>query len=856
MDAEQKLSCRNEQARRELLLNRPDFNGIDYVEVDPANHRVLHIFFIKPVGPLNPANPSDPQDQYGLSTNLAPITVNGGTRIVGIKPVSCTRQPDGSLTLVVDQAGDYSTYTLIIGIPGLDRLLKQIDFSFMASCPSDFDCRQAMVCPPPELQQLLLDYEAKDYASFRRLMLDLLPQLNPNAVERNPSDLNIALIELLAYTGDRLSYFQDAVANEAYLSTVRHRVSARRLAKLIDYKMHDGRNAWSYVHVGVSGAFNLPQGSKVVSRITASLEGDAAPPGVMIDGTKITADLIVTDPALAAAVVFETTFSLDLDPMNNEIVIHTWGNDECCLAAGSTEAFLYSILPSQVADIPKFRKGDYLLFEEVLGPLTGLAADSNPAHRQVVQIDQDPLTDHDPLFSNITVDGIPQPLLPLQTPLPLLRVHWRVQDALTFPLCLSTRPVDAPLIRNVTVARGNIVLADHGITTSETFTPAAPVTDANNFRLPLSRNQVTMQVEPSQVNYDAGTLRLLTPRTDLTGDAAAAKPAVALSIAFPTQTELWVPVDNLLESSSFDQNFVVEVDNNNQALLRFGDDEYGRSVFGALAFDSVYRVGNGAGGNVGAEALAHLALSPAVSLVTTVRNPLAAGAGVDPESIAEVQQWAPQAFRVEQFRAVTEADYAGVARKLPQVQSAVASFRWTGSWYTVFVGVQPSSTTDLIAKTNGILLLSDTLRATVVDFLTGYRQTGYDLEIRPPQFLPLEIDLSVCAAPGYFRGDVEQGVVQALSSRILPDGTRGFFYTGNWVFGQSLYLSRIYAAAQAVEGVDSLEVTVFRQFGQPDNGELANGVMPAGPWQIVQLDNDPNFMEHGVLKVTMLGGKL
>src|ERR1019366_3719795 len=290
------------------------------------NHRVLHIFFIKPVGPLNPANPSDPQDQYGLSTNLAPITVNGGTRIVGIKPVSCTRQPDGSLTLVVDQAGDYSTYTLIIGIPGLDRLLKQIDFSFMASCPSDFDCRQAMVCPPPELQQLLLDYEAKDYASFRRLMLDLLPQLNPNAVERNPSDLNIALIELLAYTGDRLSYFQDAVVNEAYLSTVRHRISARRLAKLIDYKMHDGRNAWSYVHVGVSSAFNLPQGSKVVSRITAPLEGDAAPPGVMIDGKKITADLLVTDPALAAAVVFETTFPQDLDPRNNQIVIHPWGN--------------------------------------------------------------------------------------------------------------------------------------------------------------------------------------------------------------------------------------------------------------------------------------------------------------------------------------------------------------------------------------------------------------------------------------------------------------------------------------------------------------------------------------------------
>jgi hypothetical protein len=218
---------------------------------------------------------------------------------------------------------------------------------------------------------------------------------------------------------------------------------------------------------------------------------------------------------------------------------------------------------------------------------------------------------------------------------------------------------------------------------------------------------------------------------------------------------------------------------------------------------------------------------------------------VNPESIAEIQQWAPQAFRVERFRAVTETDYASVAGKLPQVQSSVASFRWTGSWYTVFVGIQPSSTTDLIAKTNGTLILSDTLRRAVANFLTSYRHTGYDLEIRPPQFLPLEIDISVCAAPGYFRGNVEQGVFEALSNGILPDGTRGFFYSANWAFGQSLYLSRIYAAAQVVEGVDSLEVTVFRQFGLPNNGELANGIIPAGPWQIVQLDNDPASAEQG-----------
>ncbi len=856
MDVEQKLSCKNEQARRELLLTRPDLNGIDYVEVAAADHHILHVVFIKPVGPLNPVNPLDPNDEYGLSTNLLPITINGGTRIVGIKPVSCTRQPDGSLIIVVDHAGDFSTYTLAIDIPGLDRLLKEVDFSFMASCPSDFDCRQASVCPPAQLLEPLLDYEAKDYASFRRLMLDLLPQLNPGAVERNPSDLSIALIELMAYTGDRLSYFQDAVANEAYLETVRQRISARRLAKLIDYKMHDGRNAWAYVHVGVNAPLNLAQGSKVVSHLTAPLVGDSAPPGKVIDGTKINAGSLQTDPALASAVVFETTHPLLLDPKNNQVVIHTWGNDECCLAAGSTEAFLYTIMPDQSADVPVLHKGDFLLFEEIAGPLTGLAADANPLHRQVVQIDQEPELDHDPLFSNITVNGVPQAWVSPQSQLPLLRVHWRLQDALVRPLCISTRPIDAPLLRNVTVARGNMVLADHGLTTDETFTPASDDVNAANFRLVLTQEPLTMQAEPAQVNYDPATLRLLTARTDLTGPANVAKPAAALSIDFLTESELWVPQDDLLESSGFDQNFVVEVDNGGHALLRFGDDEYGRSVSGALAFHAVYRIGNGTKGNVGAEAMAHLALNPVVGGVTTVRNPLAAGGGVEPESIEEVRQWAPQEFRVEQFRAVTEADYANVATKLPQVQSAVASFRWTGSWYTVFVGVQPSNAADLVLKPNGVMLLTDSLRQTVFQFLTSYRLAGYDLEIRPPQFLPLEIDISVCTTPGYFRGDVEQGVLNALSNKILPDGSRGFFYPGNWVFGQSLYLSQIYAAVEAVQGVDSLEITVFRQFGQPDNGELAKGVISAGPWQIVQLDNDPNFMEHGVLKITMLGGKL
>jgi hypothetical protein len=94
-----------------------------------------------------------------------------------------------------------------------------------------------------------------------------------------------------------------------------------------------------------------------------------------------------------------------------------------------------------------------------------------------------------------------------------------------------------------------------------------------------------------------------------------------------------------------------------------------------------------------------------------------------------------------------------------------------------------------------------------------------------------------------------------LSSRILPSGRRGFFHPDHFTFGQPVYLSRLYEAVEKVEGVDSAVVKTFRRYGQTDNGELAKGVMPIDAWEIARCENDPNFMEHGVLKLNGLGGK-
>ena len=75
--------CQDEQQRRADVLAHPTLNGIDFVEVDAADHRLLRVFFLKPVPPANAANPADPNDAYGLRADLSRISITGGVRIVG-----------------------------------------------------------------------------------------------------------------------------------------------------------------------------------------------------------------------------------------------------------------------------------------------------------------------------------------------------------------------------------------------------------------------------------------------------------------------------------------------------------------------------------------------------------------------------------------------------------------------------------------------------------------------------------------------------------------------------------------------------------------------------------------------------
>ncbi len=130
-------------------------------------------------------------------------------------------------------------------------------------------------------------------------------------------------------------------------------------------------------------------------------------------------------------------------------------------------------------------------------------------------------------------------------------------------------------------------------------------------------------------------------------------------------------------------DFAVEVRDDGRAQLRFGDGTHGRIPDEHTRFTATYRQGNGAAGNVGAGAIAHALLAPALA-IESISNPLPAFGGIEPEDIEAARRDAPQAFRTQE-RAVTAADYAAVSERRADVQRAAATFRWTGSWHTVFV---------------------------------------------------------------------------------------------------------------------------------------------------------------------------
>src|SRR5262249_21818344 len=152
--------------------------------------------------------------------------------------------------------------------------------------------------------------------------------------------------------------------------------------------------------------------------------------------------------------------------------------------------------------------GDVLIFEEVLSPTTGHAADADPTHRCAVRL-KTVTKRKDPLDDTKVID-----------------IEWLAQDALPFPLCLTALVLDESgneAIKQISVARGNIALADHGLTIAGDDLIPSEVPAEGLYRPRLRLSGIT-----SRVPYDDAQARVEPASTALDQDVRAALPFVAL----------------------------------------------------------------------------------------------------------------------------------------------------------------------------------------------------------------------------------------------------------------------------------------------------------------------------------------
>ena len=791
--------CGSEHRRGQVADPASKLNGIDYVEVDPVQKRLtVHFFHYLP----------GTAPKAGIALAVANVAIDGGERIHPVVTAVTTKPSALELDVTVDQLGDFSTYTLRLRAsdvsietpPGFDPPLSRVDFSFRLDCDSGLDCATPTVCPPTAYDEPEVDYEARDYASFRRLMLDRLSAVTPAWTDRNPADFGVAMVELFAYLGDQLTYAQDAVATDAYLATARRRTSVRRHARLLDYRMHDGCNARAWVH------FRVVAGGPDVLLPTGSLLLSGGPGGAVVDPTKVDVEALLLREQ---PVVFETMQRATLRATQNTIRFYTWGDFNCCLPAGATSTTLREDNPLHLAP------GDVLIFEEVLSPSDGAEAGAAPWRRHPVRLTR----------SDSRVD--------LEAGVNIVEIGWGRADALPFPFCLSVT-LEGRAIEDVSVARGNVVLADAGRWLRPGPLTATSPPAVGRFRPRLGRGPLTFAAPGPDLTQPPSTQpAAAATRWDVRG----AVPAMALTDGHRD----WHARPDLLRSGRFATEYVVETDDDGIATLRFGDGTHGLEPDPDLIFNAAYRVGNGTSGN-----LPRGTISRAVIVgggIDLVRNPLAAVGGSDPEATERVKLIAPHAVRT-QLRAVTEDDYAEVTQRRPDVHKAAAVFRWTGSWYTSFVTVEP----------HGAIGLDTTQKADLEEYLGIYRMAGWDVEVEPPVPVSLDIALRVCVKAGFLASHVKAAMIDALGTTILPDGTRAFFNPENFSFGQPLFLSALYQAALAVHGVQSVQVTRLERLGAPSDVALNTGDFTVGRFEVVRCDSDPNFPDRGRITLEMVGG--
>lgn len=780
--------------------------------------------------------------------------IRGGTRIVAgsatgqVQVIAASAIDATRLAIRVAPVGDYSTYTLelVWDASAIDPFFSAIGFKFRPGCFTN-DCAP-VPGGRPVVASPAIDYLAKDYDSFRHALMVAMAARVPGWASTSEADHDQVLIGLFAAAADELSDFQDRVMAEAYLGTTRKRVSLARHARLMDYHLHEGYQASTWLALDI-------------------LAGQAP-------FTLANQELLVwtgSEPAREDAVFFATRQRRLLpaqrqrfDPLLNRLHLHTWRNAQPALAAGSTSADLVPQggLGSQadadaLRDLVRDGLWREMLVAEVLNPWTGNLAGYRRGRRQLLRL----------LPGTDAARGSAQSMFDPVTGTWLVRVHWRPEDALRFDFSFTTFCPGPPpaTVEHVSVFYGNLVMAHEGRLLEVHFqepgstlpTDSATVLHRHYSRLDRFGNGADWAF--ASLPDDVPLAYLAPPPGIRAAGELAARSTLYVEVEPPGGVrDRWDEVESLAHSDDSAENgdhYMVETDELRRSVLRFGNGTNGRGLPSGAIVHAELQVGGGHAGNIGADQLLNSrALTGALTgAVVAVTNPFDVTDGSDPEPAEQVRRNAPEAFRARQLRAVTLADYVRRAEEVPGVARAVARYAWTGSWRTVRIAIDPAGFA--VAGDAVSDMLWAELSPRIASHLEAVRLIGEDLELRPPRYVPLEILVVVCVADTYWREDIREVLEQEFSDTWTPDGRRGFFHPDQWTFGQALHRSAIEGRIGRIAGIRHVVRITMKRFSAPQPGLPGREVLDMAFDEVLLLANDPAHLERGSIRFELQGGR-
>jgi len=757
--------------------------------------------------------------------SIFPIT--GGTRLRGgpsagqvrVNQVLAGLVPN-QLRLRVGLIGDYSTYTLSINFAGIDPLLSEIDFKFRPACFNMNCAGNEAFAAPAETPDI--DYLAKDFDSFKHTLICAMQKRVPNWEPTSEADMDQVLIDLIAADADELSDYQDRTLNEAFLATARKRVSLARHARLMDYHIHQGNQATSWLALQVQAVTVIPNRTGVWTGENWQDKGSQA---------------------------FVTTSSMSCDPNLNRLQLYTWAGSVTALDVGSTSADIAlpnPLIAANQADADTLRdminsmSPRRFLIQQQLNPETGTVLGRDPTARQLLELLGNAESVFDPM------GGVAGEWF--------VRIHWREADRLTRRYCFCTQCDTSLPKEDVSLFHGNMVQIRHGRPHRTVFKPAeTPLAVATPYNF-LYADEAHYQSTPWGVLATLPHAPLAYLETE-TGGVTPVRSTLKITVAgFATP---WIEQSDLIESADDASHFIVETDEYLDSHIRFGNGRNGRKLPENANFSCDYQVGIGIDGNVGADTVTSFDAAALVQ-VTAIWNPFDVNNGREPEPVAEIIRRVPEAYRARQLRAVTLEDYAHRAEELTGVAHAHASYAWTGSWRTVRIAIDPRGTD----------ILAEPLRQQIADHLESVRLIGEDLEVRPARYVPLDIYLRLCAHPDFWPEHLRRDLELEFSDGYTADGRTGFFHPDNWTFGQALHKSQLIGRALSVPGVGRVLLASIKRLHGLSGPSLSTVTLSADDvmypvveklsvraYEIIQVVNDPSHLETGRLNFEIQGGR-